>query len=813
MIQRARAAWRSHPDRWAWLLLLLLMALYIGYFGAFSVLKHQSFQTHTSDLGNMDQPIWNTLHGRFVEETRHDGRQATRLTDHFEPIFLLVSLVFLIYDDVVSLLVLQTALLASGAVPVYLLARGRLGSRAAGLVFALAYLLFPALQAANLTEFHASPLAVPFLLFALYFGVQRRPVWLAVFVLLSLATKEEVALLVFMLGLYLLVVERQRVMGAVVALAGLAWFYVATFVIIAGHSQAFYVGVDEGSVYFKRYAHLGSGPMGMLRALVQQPGQVLALLLTPERLAYLGKMLGPFGFLPALGPAALVMTAPILAANLLSDYPAMYSGEYHYSALVVPYVAAAAVWGAAWVKRTLTQRLGWPARPVVGGLCLWLLAWSVAGQVAMGWTPLNPRLEWPQVTPHHRLLARFAVQIPPEASLSTTPPLFPHLDHRVTIYEFPVVLEADYVLVDAASTTDMHPNDFQQAVLRLLRRSYCVRDAADGYLLLARAAPGAACQRELPDAFFDWVRAGEAQPAYPARVEFDGRLRFLGFDLVDQPKWGLTKVRMYWQALEPLEQDYLLYPFFLDRRGDVREDTTQRPLAATLWYPTSCWQPGEVVAVETVPWDLGPWWGLGLGVLAADAAWPDAHERLPATLELAEDPWRLFDGGTWVRLHSFARERGALRLVTPNGKRMPDHSLEARFGEAIALLGYDVRSAEGPEGPAVELTLYWQAVAPVDRPYTVFVHLTDGAGQRVAQDDAQPNWDGPVPADAWRVGEVVKDTHILRPSGALDWPPYQVAVGWYWWETGQRLPVWTPDGGAPSDHLTWAVEWDSGGRR
>jgi len=114
MIQRARAAWRSHPDRWAWLLLLLLMALYIGYFGAFSVLKHQSFQTHTSDLGNMDQPIWNTLHGRFLEETRPDGRQSSRLTDHFEPIFALVSLVFLAWDDVRALLVLQTVAIALG---------------------------------------------------------------------------------------------------------------------------------------------------------------------------------------------------------------------------------------------------------------------------------------------------------------------------------------------------------------------------------------------------------------------------------------------------------------------------------------------------------------------------------------------------------------------------------------------------------------------------------------------------------------------------------------------------------------------------
>ncbi|MGQ9595728.1 MAG: DUF2079 domain-containing protein, partial [Anaerolineae bacterium] len=140
--QRAR---RPSRDFWASLILVLLMAVYVGYFGAFSVRKHQAFQTHTSDLGNMDQPIWNTLHGRFVQETRHDGRQSSRLTDHFEPIFLLVSLVFLLHDDVTSLLWLQTVVLALGAVPVYAWAQKRLQSRAAGLAFALAYLRFPAL--------------------------------------------------------------------------------------------------------------------------------------------------------------------------------------------------------------------------------------------------------------------------------------------------------------------------------------------------------------------------------------------------------------------------------------------------------------------------------------------------------------------------------------------------------------------------------------------------------------------------------------------------------------------------------------------
>ncbi len=810
MTPRPRSAWRLSRDFWASLVLLLCMALYVGYFGAFSVRKHEAFQTHTSDLGNMDQPIWNTLHGRFVQETRHDGRQSSRLTDHFEPIFLLVSLVFLLHDDVTSLLWLQTAVLALGAVPAYAWARKRLRSRAAGLAFAASYLLFPALQAANLTEFHASPLAVPLLLAAFHVGHQRQHGWLALFTFLSLTVKEEVALVVAMLGLYLFFVVRDRKAGIWVAAAGLAWFAVATFGIIAHHSRQFYGDVAaEGSIYFKRYAHLGGGVPGILQALATRPGEVLALLATQERLAYWARILAPVGFLAVLGPLELALAAPILAANLLADYPAMYSGEYHYSALVVPFAVAGAVAGAAWCVRKVAAWTHWPRSWVLGGVCAWLLGWSLLAQRMWGFTPLNPEVAWPEVTPHHRLLARFAAQIPPEARLSTTPPLNPHLSHREVIYDFPVVLDADYVLVDAASTTDMHPNDFYQAVRGLLKKDFCVQDAADGYLLLVRATGQEDCRRGIPDAFYDFVRAQDPTPEYPLSITFGGRLRLLGYDLVDQPKWRLTSLRMYWQALEPLEEDLRLYPFFLNRQGDVAEDTSQRPLAALLWHPTSRWRPGETIVVETVPWDLGDWFAVAVGVVEGEA-WAEGGRRLPVEVEQADYPWRLYDGGTWVRLHRFARMGGRLRLVPPDTKLTPDHALQGEFGGLIRLLGYDLQVVREGESRALLLTLYWQALGALGRDYTAFVHLLDGEGERVSQSDAQPDWDGPVPTSTWRPGEVVKDVRWLPLPGTLDRPLYRVWVGWYWWETGERLPAQVPGQEGSSDHLEWTVDLGGG---
>ncbi len=94
-----------------------------------------------------------------------------------------------------------------------------------------------------------------------------------------------------------------------------------------------------------------------------------------------------------------------------------------------------------------------------------ILVCALAYQVAEGFTPIGgefrrgPSQGWPQVTAHQRLLTRFVERISVDAAVSTTPALYPHLSHRQYIYIFPTIGDADYVLVDVAGTTDMHPND------------------------------------------------------------------------------------------------------------------------------------------------------------------------------------------------------------------------------------------------------------------------------------------------------------------------------------------------------------------
>ena len=105
--------------------IIVAMLLFAVWFSAYSIRLHEAHRTHKADLGQIDLAIWNTAHGRFVQEIK-DDQVSTRLTDHVEPIFLLVAPVFWLWDDVRALLILQAVALALGAWPIYLLARRRI---------------------------------------------------------------------------------------------------------------------------------------------------------------------------------------------------------------------------------------------------------------------------------------------------------------------------------------------------------------------------------------------------------------------------------------------------------------------------------------------------------------------------------------------------------------------------------------------------------------------------------------------------------------------------------------------------------------
>ncbi len=109
------------------------------------------------------------------------------------------------------------------------------------------------------------------------------------------------------------------------------------------------------------------------------------------------------------------------------------------------------------------------------------------------------------------------------------------------------------------------------------------------------------------------------------------------------------------------------------------------------------------------------------------------------------------------------------------------------FNRQIRLTGYHLNQPLTPGGE-LKLTLFWQADAPIAVDFSVFVQLVGPANQILAQNDSKPQ-DGFYPTSSWQPGESIIDQHTFPLPGDISPGRYDLLVGFYEVENGQRLQI------------------------
>jgi len=407
-------------------------AIYGSLFVFTAVVHFVEFKTGRVDLGNMVQAIWDTRHGHFLETTTLDGHQESRLGFHVDPFLLLFVPLFWVWSNPLFLPVFQALAVASGALPVFWLARKHLASSRAAAHFALAYLLYPATQFnafTNTSSFHAVAIAVPLVLYAVWFLDEDRLVAFSLVALLAATTKEEIPLAVGCLGIWYAVRTSRRLFGLGVFAAGLT-ATVFNFLWVIPHFSP--SGADP---FAGRYRAVGGTPQGIAHKLVTDPLAFVHAVATGHKATYLILLLAPFLALSLLEPLLLLGAVPDLVINLLSSKPDQTAIPYHWTGGIVPFVVAASIFGAVRFKRQ------------AGRLSLCALAAVTCTAIYSPILVLTkdlPALGSPvQATEAHALGL-----IPPRARVSASNLLGGHLSERRFSYTFPYVARAEWIVVD-----------------------------------------------------------------------------------------------------------------------------------------------------------------------------------------------------------------------------------------------------------------------------------------------------------------------------------------------------------------------------
>ena len=423
-------------------LLVAAIGAYAAGFSALSILRYHAFSTGRFDLGNMTQAVWATAHGHPLAITNIQGEQVSRLGSHVDPILVAFAPLWWVWPSPSMLLTAQAIAIALGALPVFWLARKHLGSERAGLGFALAYLLYPAVQWLTLAEFHPVALACPLLLFAFWYLDEDRLVPFAIFALLAALTKEEIALVIAGMGVWYALSRKRYWAGGAIAALGVVVTAVSLGLVMPHFNPNASARVEQ------RYGDLGDSPGEVLATVFTDPGKVLSTAFDSEGIHYLADLLLPLLLLFAAAPLVLVAAVPELGLNLLSETHTQSSIHHHYTAGLIPPLVAATVLGAARIARGDRERGAQIAGIAVVAA---LVANFVLGAVPL-WRDLpggqSYRAYASHVSAHDRIAKRALELIPDDSVVSATNSLGSHLSARRRFLSFPDLEDAEWVAAD-----------------------------------------------------------------------------------------------------------------------------------------------------------------------------------------------------------------------------------------------------------------------------------------------------------------------------------------------------------------------------
>ena len=435
-------------ERRALALVIGATVLYALIFSVAAIYKLNAFWMGF-DLGTHEQVLWNTAQGRIAAVSMF-GTTQSYLGIDIIIIELLLAPIYALFPRTETMLVMQVALAATGAIPLYLLARQYGGSAWHGLLAALLYFAALPVQYAILYEFQIRTVGTVLLLWAFFFYGQCRLALFLLFGILAMWTRSDAGFVLAGMGGYALLQRRSWPWVVLPSVVGVGWVLLSVRVLIPAFRA------EQDFLYSLIYRWLGDTPTAMLQTLLTRPVYVAEHVLTAGKLGYLLDLLLPLLFLPLLRPRIVLIATPILLLNLLSLDRIHWSIRYHYQAFIIPFLLIATVYAVIDLERhTRHSRQAWLRQLGRYGLPAALIGVTLASQIWLR----SPLINLATRTPNHAHIAdahAMIALVPADAALSATSTLGPHVARREQLYFFPgnviyppaIATNGDYILAD-----------------------------------------------------------------------------------------------------------------------------------------------------------------------------------------------------------------------------------------------------------------------------------------------------------------------------------------------------------------------------
>ena len=328
------AALRCREDKrfaWATAAAAVLFFLVVAVWTACRVF---SFSTPTFDFGIFAQMFHSMKTGGLPITTVERDGPLSHFAVHVSPIYYLLLPFYYIVPHPATLQVLQAAVLASSVIPLWKLGRHHNLHPGLRFLLCLLLLLYPAYAGGTSYDIHENAFLTPLLLW-LFYGIDRKNgIITAIAALLTLGVKEDAAVYVAVVALYLLLrsalAPRKKwglITGSLLLVLAVGWFVAVTG----------YLATSGDGVMTYRYDNFMYGDsdslITVIKAVLLRPMKAVFECVDAQKLEFIGLTMGALAFLPLMTRRyeRLVLLIPYLLVNLMTDYKYQHDIFFQYT--------------------------------------------------------------------------------------------------------------------------------------------------------------------------------------------------------------------------------------------------------------------------------------------------------------------------------------------------------------------------------------------------------------------------------------------------------------------------------------------------
>ncbi|MBQ3330485.1 MAG: DUF2079 domain-containing protein [Ruminococcus sp.] len=309
-------------------------------FGYYTSLKYRTYNNFTFDFGIFAQ-MYERMASSFSPSTTVErSYMMSHFGVHFSPIFYLFLPGYYLFRSPIYLFYIQSMSVAAGVFAVYLIC-GKLGfSGKLTLALELIYAFYPCLFNGTFYDFHENKFLTTIILFLFYFIISKKTVWEFVFAFLLLSVKEDAAIYLIVIALFVMINRKELLRGAIMLGMAVVYFIIAQQIVAAVGTEG--VMMSRLNDYFIN----GEQTFGsVVKSVFFDFGFLLKQMFTAEKLPFILWMLAPVLFAPFMTKkiSSLILLFPIVPINLMQSWKYQYDVDYQYTYGIAALVIISAI--------------------------------------------------------------------------------------------------------------------------------------------------------------------------------------------------------------------------------------------------------------------------------------------------------------------------------------------------------------------------------------------------------------------------------------------------------------------------------------